>query len=80
MRKEDRAEGFHPFSLFAEGRKNDTFNWGPVEPKEFARTPMWDVSVEHERGDVGPGFHGAKAKTTHTSVLLVHIFLSWTIN
>lgn len=53
---------------------------GDLWSKEFARSPMWDVSIEHERGDVGPGFHGAKAKPTHTSVLLVHIFLSWTIN
>ena len=50
-----------------EGRKNDTFNWGPVESKELARTPMWDVSIEHESEAVGPGFHGANAKTTHTS-------------
>lgn len=42
-----------------EGRKNDTFNWGPVESKELARTPRWDVSIEHEREAVGPGFHGA---------------------
>lgn len=34
---------------------------------------MWDVSIEHKKEAVGPGFHEANAKTTHASVLLPHL-------